>query len=64
MMNYDGPADEKETVDPANLTLAGSDTQEVQVHAVEEENEEKMEDGKHEVVQETEEDVEMTDVST
>jgi len=59
MMNYDGHVDEKETVDPANLTLTGAGVENDAVV-----KEQKGEDNKADTVQEMEEDVEMTDISS
>jgi len=59
MMNYDGHVDGKETVDPANLTLTGGNVENDAVV-----KEQKEEDNKAVTVQEMEEDVEMTDVSS
>jgi len=61
MMNYDGLSDEKETVDPANLTLNGSI---VEHSAVPRAGEQKVEDNKEVTVQEMEDDIDMTDVSS
>lgn len=59
MMNYDGQVDEKETVDPAKLSLTAAT---VGNDAVVEEQ--KVDDNKADTVQGMEDDVEMTDVSS
>ena len=62
-MNYDGQADEKETIDPANLALTGAVAQRGAEDAAANERQ-KFAANQEQVVQGTEDDLEMTDTSS